>query len=249
MQTWAFYNLKGGVGKTTTAVNIATLAARAGHYVLFWDLDPQGAATWYLKGKPRLSAKASRLVKGKVPIGNVIRETAYPQLDLIPSDFAYRNWDVLLSKAGGKSRLLADMLAPLGEQYSLIVLDCPPSLSALSDNVFRAADRVWVPVIPTPLSIRAYEQVWVYFGDKGIKRKRLYPFISMLDKRRSMHRDITRRAALEWKRMLSTAIPYSATIERMGEHRAPVQSFDPDSDVALAYRMLWHEMRNRSDAL
>lgn len=249
MQTWAFYNLKGGVGKTTSAVNIATLAASAGQHVLFWDLDPQGAATWYLRGKPRLSAKAAHLVKGRVPIGKVIRETGYDRLDLIPADFASRNWDVLLNKAGGRKRLLSDLLAPLAEQYSLVILDCAPAISTLAENIFRAADRVWMPVIPTPLSIRAYEQVWMHFGDQGLKRKRLYPFISMLDKRRSMHRDITLRAAMEWKRLLSTTIPYSATIERMGKHRAPVQDYAADSDVALAYRMLWHEMCNRSDDL
>lgn len=159
MKTLALYNLKGGVGKTAAAVNLAFLAADYGHRTLLWDLDPQGAASWYLGVEPAPHAHAKKLVRGKLPIGEFLRPTAYERLDVLPANLSNRHLDRLLDAQSEDPEHVAGLIAPLGETYSLLVLDCPPSLSRLSANVFRAADVIALPLIPTPLSVRAYEQV------------------------------------------------------------------------------------------
>ncbi|WP_156493846.1 ParA family protein, partial [Alcanivorax sp. HI0007] len=106
MQTIAFYNLKGGVGKTASAVNVAWHAARWKHRTLLWDLDPQGAASFYLGVDDGDGYKAGNLIKGKQPIGRLKRETRWKNLDAIPADISMRNADIKLMENGGaKSRL------------------------------------------------------------------------------------------------------------------------------------------------
>ncbi|HAS75678.1 MAG TPA: chromosome partitioning protein, partial [Marinobacter adhaerens] len=128
MRTIAFYSLKGGVGKTAAAVNIAYLASQAGYPTLLWDLDPQGASSWYLAGADEVKGhKLSHLLKGKTPIADFIHQSEYENLDFIPSHTSFRNLDVKLDQEDG-SNLIKQWLAPLSEETSLVVLDCPPSL-------------------------------------------------------------------------------------------------------------------------
>ena len=100
MRTVAVYNLKGGVGKTATAVNLGFLAAQDGRRTLLWDLDPQGAASFYLRVKPKVKGGGRNLVKGRTAVDEVIRTTAYPGLDLLPADFSYRGLDLDLLVGG-----------------------------------------------------------------------------------------------------------------------------------------------------
>lgn len=159
MRTIAFYSLKGGVGKTAAAVNIAYLASQAGYSTLLWDLDPQGASSWYLAGADKIKGhKLSQLLKGKTPIAEFIHESDYECLDFIPSHTSFRNLDVKLDQEDG-SNLIKQWLAPLSEETSLVILDCPPSLSRLSEQVLKAADEVFVPVIPTWLSLNSWKQL------------------------------------------------------------------------------------------
>jgi len=135
LRTIAFYSLKGGVGKTAAAVNIAYLASQAGVSTLLWDLDPQGASSWYLAGADRIKGhKLSELMKGKTPIAEFIHESDYPRLDFIPSHTSFRNLDVKLDQEADEN-LIKQWLAPLSEETSLVILDCPPSLSRLSEQV------------------------------------------------------------------------------------------------------------------
>jgi hypothetical protein len=148
MQTIAFYNLKGGVGKTSTAVNIAWHAARWKHRTLLWDLDPQGAASFYLGVDDGDGYKAGNLIKGKQPIGRLKRETRWSNLDAIPADLSMRNADIKLIENGGAKNRLKQLIAPLGESYELVILDCPPTLSPMAESIFAAVDYLFVPVIP-----------------------------------------------------------------------------------------------------
>ncbi|MBO0821819.1 MAG: AAA family ATPase, partial [Nocardiopsaceae bacterium] len=163
MRIYATYNIKGGVGKTTTAVNLAYLAAAEGLRTVLWDLDPQGAASFMFRVKPRVKGGGKALIQGRRPLDDAIKGTDFDNLDLIPADFTYRNMDLLLdtngagakgSSPGGKpARKLGRLLAPLAAEYDTVFLDCPPSISLVSENVLHAADVIVVPLIPTTLSV------------------------------------------------------------------------------------------------
>ncbi|MCC5810949.1 MAG: ParA family protein [Ectothiorhodospiraceae bacterium] len=168
----AFYNLKGGVGKTAAAVNVAWEAASSGVPTLFWDFDPQAASSWYLQHDDGLQRSAKKLIKGRRPVGAEVRRTAWEYLDLLPGDLGYRHMDLLIEQAGGKPDALADLVRPFAEQYALLVLDCPPNFSRLSDNILRVSDLLAVPTIPSPLSFRAWEQLREHFKEEGLPRKR-----------------------------------------------------------------------------
>src|ERR1043165_8701927 len=133
----ATYNIKGGVGKTSAAVNLAYLAARGGAATLLWDLDPQGGSTYLLRVKPKVRGGARKLVRGKSDVGALIRGTDYERLDLLPADFSYRHMDLALDATKKPTRRLARVLEPLREEYEYIVLDCPPSISLVSESVFE----------------------------------------------------------------------------------------------------------------
>ena len=243
MRITAFYNLKGGVGKTAAAVNIAYLAAKSGLNTLVWDLDPQGAASCYFRIRPApKKAKASKLISGDVPIGRLVQQTVIPRLDLIPADFSYRKMDLLFDRSGKTHDQLYRIIEPFSESYALVILDCPPSISRLSENVFVAADALCVPLIPTFLSVHAYQQLCEYLKKHNISRKHVYSFFSMVDRRRKLHREFLESPEALPGHVLHSYIPYSATVERMGEHLAPVGLFAPRDPVSEAYEQLWNEI-------
>ncbi|WP_293387328.1 ParA family protein [Nevskia sp.] len=244
MKTLAIYNVKGGVGKTAAAVNLAYLAAESGLHTLLWDLDPQGAATWYLHGD---GAKApdKAIWRGTAPIGKRIVETPHHELlHLIPADLEARHLDVWLRKDNNSHDTLKNLIEPLSEQYSLLVLDCPPSLSHVADNIFAAVDRILVPTVPTHLSLRALMTLIDYFKANELPRTRLRPFWSMADRRRLLHKGLIEQPPKAMKDVCQAVIPYASSIERMGETRAPVVISEPSSDASECYRALWAENAN-----
>lgn len=242
MKTLAVYNVKGGVGKTAAAVNLAYLAAQSGLHTVLWDLDPQGAATWYLRGDAAKAADKA-VWRGTSPIGRRIVETPHHEhLYLIPADLDTRHLDVWLRKDDSSHDRLRRLIEPLSEQYSLVVLDCPPSLSHVADNIFGAADRILVPTVPTHLSLRALMTLIEYFKTYDLPRGRLKPFWSMADRRRGLHRGLIEQPPKTMRDVCAAVIPYASTVERMGEHRGPVEAFEPSSVAAEAYRALWREL-------
>lgn len=245
METIAFFNLKGGVGKTTSAVNIAWLAAQEGIPTLLWDLDPQGAASWLLKSKASGKTRPKKILSGKTPIGDLVKSTDYDNLDIIPADFSMRHLDQQLAEQSeqGKDNLIAKLVKPFGESYALVVLDCPPSFSLLTEQIFDTADSLFVPIIPTHLSLRTYEQTREFFKEHKLKPKRLHAFFTMVDRRRSLHRVMLAHPPKSLKNNLTTPIPYAAVVERMGDYRSPLPAFDKTSPVSKAYAELWQEIK------
>lgn len=245
METIAFFNLKGGVGKTTSAVNIAWHAANEGIPTLLWDLDPQGAASWLLNSKAKAKTAPKKILNGKTPIGELVKSTDYPNLDIIPADFSFRHLDQQLAehKELGRHNQIAKLVEPFGESYALVVLDCPPSFSVLTEQIFETADSLYLPIIPTHLSLRTFEQTRDFFKEHKLKAKRLHAFFTMVDRRRSLHRVMLAHPPKMLKNGLATAIPYAAVVERMGDHRAPLPVFDTHSPVSRAYKQLWQEIK------
>jgi cellulose biosynthesis protein BcsQ len=240
MKTVAVYNLKGGVGKTAAAVNLAYLASQSGLRTLLWDLDPQGAASWYLQPAETETPDKSMWRNG-AEIESLIQSTAYDKLHLLPADLHTRHVDVWLRKDGERDALL-QRLKPVSRRYDLVILDCPPSLSHLADNIFAAADIVLVPTVPTHLSLRALKTVIDYYAEQGFQRSAIKPFYSLADRRRLLHRMLIEQPPKLIKDVCKTTIPYASAIERMGEHRAPVEVFESYGYAAEAYRDLWKEV-------
>lgn len=242
MKVLALHNLKGGVGKSAAAVNLAALAAADEVPTLLWDLDPQGAASWYFHGEGG-DSKARKLFESGSAASRLAKPTEYPNLSLIPADFGYRYLDIVLKKVEPPREALRRLLKAFAKEYRLVVLDCPPSLAHLADNVFTAADLVAVPVVPTFLSLRAFEQVQDYLRSEGLDAKKLRPFYSMADRRRSLHRELLENPPRLMAQGFNAVIPYSSTVERMGEHRAPLLAYAPAEDPArTAYAALWLEV-------
>ncbi|HVT70399.1 MAG TPA: AAA family ATPase [Trebonia sp.] len=253
----ATYNIKGGVGKTTTAVNLAYLAAESGLRTVLWDLDPQGAASFMFRVKPKVKGGGKALIRGKRPLDDAIKGTDFDNLDLIPADFTYRNMDLLLDSGdtrpdavpGGKAaRKLSRLLAPLAAEYDMVFLDCPPSVSLVSENVLHAADVIVVPLIPTTLSVRTLEQLSDFVGHFRGHKPDILAVFSMVDRRKTMHREIVEKLAADRSDVAATAIPALSVIETMSVERAPVTVFAPASAAAKAYRALWAELRDRAPA-
>ncbi|HXF08848.1 MAG TPA: ParA family protein [Candidatus Acidoferrales bacterium] len=243
MRTLAFYNLKGGVGKTAAAVNVAWCAAKSGLATCLWDLDPQGAASWYLRDTAGLELKAKKLLKDKGALDSQARPTAFSGLDLIPADTTYRHLDLLFEQSDAPREVLAKLVKPLAERYDILVLDCPPSFSRLSENILVLSDVVAVPLIPTPLSMRALAQVSEFLARKGLDRGQLLPFFSMVDKRRQLHRQWLEFPTAAPPNLLKTHVPYASIVEQMGQRQSPLVQFAPVSPAGQAYRSLWDELR------
>ncbi len=246
MKTIALYHLKGGVGKTAAAVNLACLAARARIPTVLWDLDPQGAASWTLSASAIEAVKPKALWSGNAPIGDWVQETSRSNLALIPADLTTRHLDTWLRKSGKDGDdpdTLKQLLKPLSEHYALCVLDCPPSLSHLAENIFAAADRVLLPTVPTHLSLRALKQLLDHFAEHPLPRDRLRAFWSLADRRRGLHKALIEAPPKSMPKLLRAVIPYSTVIEKMGEHKAPVEDFASDHPAAEAYRLLWKEVK------
>ena len=242
MKVYATYNIKGGVGKTSTAVNLAYLAAASGRRALLWDLDPQGAATYLFRVKPRVKGGGRGLVSGKRPVDDAVKATDFDNLDLLPADFSYRNMDLELDDAKKRTRRLDQLLSGVADDYDVAFLDCPPGVSLVSENVLRAADVLLVPLIPATLSLRTYAQLTRFVADAPQPRPQVVAFFSMADRRKRLHREVIDAIPRDRGRIADTVIPSMALIEQMAERRAPVPVFAPTSRAAQCYQQLWAEV-------
>jgi cellulose biosynthesis protein BcsQ len=240
MRVIALYSIKGGVGKTAGAVNLAWQSAHHGYRTLLWDLDPQGAASWYFRIRPTLAGGVESVLGKRMAEG--IRATDFPGLDMLPADFTYRNLDLLLDRQKKRRRSLARVTDRFAADYDRLILDCAPSISLVSENVFRSADLLLNPLVPTTLSVRTLDQLVDFLRESGLDTVRLLNFFSMVDRRRKMQRELMSSLARHRTDILTTVVPYSSVVERMGLERRPVPVFAPSSSVAVAYRKLWAEL-------
>lgn len=242
MITIALYNLKGGVGKTASCVNFAYLAAADGYKTLLWDIDPQGSSSFYYKAKPKVHPGIKKLVTKDADLESAILSTDFELMDLIPADNSSRSTDIMLEEMKGSKYRLKGILKQLEKDYDFVFIDCPPGFSALSENIFNAADIVMMPVIPTTLSIRTYQMVKDFFKEKELDINKMMCFFTMTDQRKNLHNEIMQELYKD-KRFFQNYIPYLSDVEKMGIYRAPIMEFANSSYAAKCYRELWTEIK------
>jgi chromosome partitioning protein len=242
MTVYAFYNQKGGVGKTASVVNLSYIAASEGWRTLLWDLDPQGAAGFYFQVDAAVKHGAKKILSNEVDLGSTVQPSGYDNLDIIPSDPSARNSEVILSELKQGKKRLKSALASVENDYDIIMLDCPPGLSVLHDSIFQAADWILCPNIPTTLSMRSFNTVQEYFKQTNLSEDKLKGFFSMADHRKNLHNEVLNEHYRD-KTFLRNYIPYLSDIEKMGQQLAPVESFAKSSYAAQCFRDLWKEIK------
>lgn len=242
MKVFALFNVKGGVGKTTSAVNLAWISASEGLRTLLWDLDPQAAATFTFRIRPEIDGGGPALLRGETGAASAIRGSDFPELDVLPADFSLRELDAMLARDREPEARVRAVLEPLADEYDCVFVDCAPSLSRVAESVFAAADALLVPTIPTTLSLRTLAQLMKHLKGRKGHRPRALPFFCMVDRRKGLHVRVCDWVAEQRLGFLETQIPSSSVIEQMGVQRGPLGAYAGSSPALEAYEALWREL-------
>jgi cellulose biosynthesis protein BcsQ len=234
MSVIAIYSPKGGVGKSTIAVDIAWRCATYGRArTLLWDLDCQGGASYLLGLDEDVRLRAASVFQREGRPQNVAGATLHERLDLLNADDSLRALPVQLARIGQRRRL-AQLTLAMRREYDRIVLDCPPMQNEVSDQVIAAADVLIVPLPPSPLSARALDLLRRDLARNQPRHPPILPVLSLYDSRRKLH-----RMARDGRMAPFPVIPNCSELEKVAVNRAPVDTFARWSDGARALDRLW----------
>jgi chromosome partitioning protein len=248
-RVFAIANQKGGVGKTTTAINLAACLAEAGQRSLVVDLDPQANATSGL-GETANGSSSIDLLDG-APLHDLARPTRFANLDLVPAKAELAGTAAELSRRGDGERYLSDALAATTSDYAFVFVDCPPSLGPLTVNALAAADRVLVPLQAEYYALEGLAQL---VRSVELIRARLNPrlaiggvILTMVDRRTRLAADVDAEVRRHFGNLVfKTSVPRSVRVAEAPSHGLPVTAYDPRSAGADAYWKVAMELVDRT---
>ncbi len=251
----AITNQKGGVGKTTTAVNLSAWLAEMGKKTLLVDLDPQGNATSGLGCRVREDNSVYDALMGRAKLEDCIQKTGVKKLKLAGSDIRLAGAEVELVGVERREYYLKTLLGPIREEYDFILIDCPPSLSLLTLNAMAAADSVMIPI---QCEYYALEGVTSLMNTVARVKKTMNPrleiegvLLTMLDGRTNLGLQVVDQVKKHFKKeVFATTIPRNVRLGEAPSHGEPIHLYDPKSNGAKAYESLAKEVisRNRKKA-
>lgn len=237
------YSLKGGVGKTTTAINLAYLCAQEGARTLIWDLDLQASTSLILSSDAKKKS-IKVFTDKKTDLDKQIKSSEFKNLDILPADFSLHKVDQHVYKKNGSTLPLKRLLKSIKKKYDFLIVDCASGFNALTQSMLQVTDVVITPVIPSPLSFEMLDRL-----KKQLKKERKdknvlhFPFFSMVDQRKNLHKEVINLHHNGKRGFLHATIPYSKKAEQMVVHHAPLPHFDNRTNATRGYKSLWSEVK------